>query len=414
MFKFMKFAYFLAIFVLLTVHAAAVGDERCIQCHTDELILQSLVSVPGKTDFSGVYPSGPLSAAKPETYFRRYLVDKAVFDKDPHFMNGCASCHKGDPKSDDQEKAHRGIIKRPSADLKVCGECHEGIAANFRTSLHYTVRGLSNKFSGRLSEKEKKIFSDKVFAQSCKTCHASCGDCHVSSPSIKGVRNGFIKGHGFVKKDEGKTCAVCHGGSVHPEYIGQYSGSPDAHHIKKMTCTDCHKKVQLHGDGLEYKNKNKVKNRPMCRDCHKSGNEAKTTARLAHAKHEGKVSCYGCHVHGKYGNCYNCHEGSRASLSPGFMLGTDPLDKKMLTTLRAIPITRETFLKSGIKMEKFDEEVDFRAAPVHNIKKSTERTRSCDICHINKKDFLTERSLPKNGSKTNKNLIFKMGPLDMN
>lgn len=414
MFKFMKSVYLLVLFAFLAIQAAAGTDESCVQCHTDDLILQSLVDVPGQFKLSGICPSGAPPVVSSETYYKRYLVDKTIIEKDPHFMNGCVSCHKGDAKSDDHEKAHKSIIKRPSADMKLCGDCHEDIVKTYGSSLHYTVKGIQSKFPERLSQKEEKTFSDKIFNRSCKTCHASCGDCHVSSPSIKGVRSGFIKGHGFVKKYESKTCAVCHGGRVYPEYTGKYGDGPDVHHLKKMSCTDCHKKVQLHGDGRAYNNKDEVRSRPRCRDCHKTGREAKSTARLAHAKHEGKVSCYGCHVQGKYGNCYDCHSGKGAVLMPDFILGADPGNNKMLTTLRTVPVTRNSFIKDGIKMEKFDEVKDYRATPVHNIKKSTERTRSCDICHVNKKDFLTERSLIKNGSKANRELIFKMGPLDLN
>ena len=126
------------------------------------------------------------------------------------------------------------------------------------------------------------------------------------------------------------------------------------------------------------------------------------------------MSCYGCHSQGEYNNCYNCHIGKGATSKLGFILGLNPDDKKTLTTLRAIPITRDTFLSAGIKMENYDEVPDYRAASVHNIQKSTERTRSCDTCHIKRKGFLSKESLIKNGSKTNESLIFKMLPLNIN
>jgi hypothetical protein len=410
----MKFTNFLAIFFLLLAYPAAGNNEGCIQCHTDESILETLVALPKIESRTGVGPAGPPAVVMPQTYYKRYLIDKNMLDKDPHFVNGCSSCHKGDEKSTDQDKAHKGIVSRPSADLKTCTDCHGDISGAYRNASHYTMQGALNKVSRRVSKKEEGIFAEKIFEKSCKSCHASCGDCHVRSPARDGLSSGFVKGHGFVKKDEGKTCAVCHGGRVYPEYTGKYGGSPDVHFRKGMTCVDCHKKTHLHSgtDG----NRGQVaagKNRPRCIDCHKIGKESGVLSKLAHARHEGKVSCYGCHSQGEYNNCYSCHIGKGSTSRLGFMLGADPNDKKVLTTLRAIPVARETFLSSGIKMENFDETPDYMATSVHNIQKSTERTRSCDTCHVQRKGFLSKGSLMKNGSKANEGLIFRMHPLNI-
>jgi len=413
--RLMKFTNFLVIFFLLLAYPAAGSNESCIQCHTDESILETLVTLPKIESLAGVGPAGPPAVVMPKTYYKRYLIDKSMLDKDPHFVNGCSSCHKGDEKSTEQEKAHKGVISKPSADLKICGDCHGDITEAYQNASHYTVQEMFNKASRRLSKKEEKVFAETVFGQSCKSCHASCGDCHVRSPSKDRISAGLINGHGFVKRDEGKTCGVCHGGRVYPEYTGKHNGNPDVHFQKGMACVDCHKKRHLHGgaDGIRT-NEKVAKNRPKCTDCHKLGKETKVTAKLAHSRHEGSVSCYGCHSQGEYNNCYNCHIGKGATSKLGFILGLNPGDKKTLTTLRAIPVTRDTFLSAGIKMENFDEVPDYRATSVHNIQKSTERTRSCDTCHVKRKGFLSKESLIKNGSKTNESLIFKMLPLNIN
>jgi hypothetical protein len=56
-------------------------------------------------------------------------------------------------------------------------------------------------------------------------------------------------------------------------------------------------------------------------------------------------------------------------------------------------------------MDNFDKLPNYWDAYPHNIKKRTNRTRSCDACHVEGKDFLTEEALIKDGSRANKELI---------
>lgn len=263
----------------------------------------------------------------------------------------------------------------------------------------------------RFSAAETKIFDREVFEKSCRVCHATCGDCHVKSPAISGISVGLIQGHRFVKKNEGKTCAFCHGGRVYPEFIGEYGGSPDVHYEKGMMCMDCHNKREMHGDGRIYRVKEEVRDRPSCRDCHKTGKESKLTAQIAHLKHQDRVSCYGCHSSAEYRNCYDCHIGGGSSAKPGFMLGLSPKNRKLVTTLRLIPTVRNSFKNAGIKMEKFDHLPNYWDTPAHNIKKRTERTRFCDTCHEERKGFLTKNMLIEKGSEANAKLIYHPKPI---
>ena len=343
--------------------------------------------------------------------YKGFLVDKNLLAKDPHFGAGCASCHKGDEKADKKETAHKGVVKRPSDDLSTCASCHDGIAKTYKTSLHYTTAGQKHGISKRMSPAELKVFNEKVFEQSCRSCHASCGDCHVKGPDIGGVSIGLIKGHQFVKRDEGKTCAFCHGGRVYPEFTGEYGGTADVHYQKGMICLDCHKKSESHGDGTAYTSRRDVKDKPACVNCHKPGSEKTAQAKLSHAKHGGKVSCTACHAAAPYRNCYDCHAGKGATAKPAFILGLRPQDKKTVTTLRIIPTVRETFRGAGIKMEHFDTLPNYWDSAVHNIRKRTERTRSCEVCHEKKKDFLTKETLIKDGSKANEGLIYTPKPI---
>lgn len=338
--------------------------------------------------------------------YKAFFVDKKLIDDDPHFLEGCGSCHFGDEKAQVKEMAHKDFIKRPSDDLKSCGKCHENIAKTYKDSLHYTTHGLKHGVSGRFSPKEAGTFNEKVFENACRSCHASCGDCHVRSPVIGGISTGLLKGHKFVKKDDGKTCALCHGGRVYPEFTGDYGGSADIHYQKGMVCLDCHKSAEFHGTGVAYKSRHEIKERPACTNCHKTGEEKTEKAKTAHTTHKGRLSCYSCHSGGTYRNCYDCHVGKGATSKPGFLLGISPRDKKTITTLRLIPTVRDTFREAGIKMEKFDALPNYRDTATHNIKKRTDRTRSCEVCHEEKKDFLTKGTLIKNGSKANEGLLY--------
>ncbi|MCX5820262.1 MAG: cytochrome c3 family protein [Deltaproteobacteria bacterium] len=338
--------------------------------------------------------------------YKGFLVDSAVLKQDPHFMMGCKFCHRGDADGQTREAAHKGLVKRPSDQADSCICCHKEIGVNYSKSLHYTTAGLKNGVRPRFSPAEAKHFDGKVFEASCRSCHASCGDCHVKAPPVGGIGIGLIDGHKFTKKNEGKTCAFCHGGRVYPEFTGDYGGNPDVHYEKGMMCVDCHKKAEMHGDGVAYATKQEVKDRPACVNCHdKLGQEKLLTTKIAHTTHRGKVTCQGCHSAGEYRQCYSCHTGAGATAKPGFILGLNPRDGKTLTTLRLIPTVRDTFAKAGIKMENFDALPNYWNSPVHNIRKRTDRTRSCDVCHVERSGFLKKETLPENGSKANEGLI---------
>lgn len=343
--------------------------------------------------------------------YKGFLVDKSLLNNDPHFSEGCGFCHKGDVKGATKDKAHKGLVARPSDDLSTCGNCHDKIAATYKTALHYTTAGQKHGAAGRLSQGELKMFEQKVFEQSCRSCHASCGDCHVKSPTISGVNIGLIKGHKFVKRDEGKTCALCHGGRVYPEFTGEYGGTADVHYEKGMICLDCHSKTDAHGDGRLYNSRRDMANKPACANCHKAGTEKTEKAKTAHASHKDKVSCQACHTSVPYRNCVSCHLGKGATSKPDFILGVNPRNKSMVTTLRTVPVVRDTFLSAGIKMERFDALPNYWDTVPHNIRKRTERTRSCEVCHEEKKGFLNKDTLLKNGSKANEGLIYSIKPI---
>ena len=334
-----------------------------------------------------------------------YVVDKEIIETDPHFEYGCSFCHEGDGNAATKTEAHKGMVKRPSDNPETCGTCHEGIAATYTLSLHYTNAGMKNGVSPRFSEKEKMVFDEAVFEQSCRSCHASCGDCHVQSPIVSGVNSGFIAGHDFVRKDESKTCALCHGGRVYPEFTGEYGGRPDIHYRNGMTCLDCHSADQMHGDGVAYNGRRDVENKPSCIACHEQTMNESPAAEEPHAIHSESVSCTACHTATGYRQCSSCHVGEGATSNPAIVLGDNPRIPGQLTTLRLIPTVRTTFEKAGIHQENFDVLPNYWDAVPHNIQKRTDRTRDCGTCHGEYLYFLEEANLPKNGSTKNLELI---------
>jgi hypothetical protein len=343
--------------------------------------------------------------------YKGFLVDAALLEKDIHLALGCTACHKGDNSVVSKEDAHKGLVKRPSDDLSLCGQCHGEIGAAYGKSIHYTTAGQRHGVAGRFSPAEQKRFDEKVFSQSCRSCHASCGDCHVKGPDVSGISVGLLAGHKFIRRDEGRTCGACHGGRVYPEFTGEYGGRPDIHYQRGMLCMDCHTKAELHGDGTAYKSKAEVKGKPDCRKCHPPSTERRLGLRIAHAGHRDKVSCYGCHTSAPYRQCMSCHAGQGSASRPGLLLGRSPRDGR-LTTLRLVPTVRDTFAGAGIAMEKFDALPNYWDSPVHSIRKKTSRTRSCDACHREKQDFLTKDALVPGGSRANERLIYLPKPIN--
>ncbi len=298
-------------------------------------------------------------------------------------------------------------MKRPSDDPASCASCHGGIAKTYKLSLHYSTAGMKSGVRPRFSAAEAKTYDAAVFEQSCRSCHASCGDCHVKSPVVSGVNLGLMAGHKFVRKDESKTCALCHGGRVYPEFTGEYGGNPDVHYQKGMSCVDCHKGSELHASLGAQADRRSVPDKPSCAACHPAGSEKTDKAKEAHADHGDKVSCSACHASSSYRGCASCHLGEGATSSPQFVIGENPRKPGQITTLRLVPTVRDTFKKAGIAQGNYDALPNFWDTVPHNTRKRTDRTRDCGSCHAEQANFLSEEGLPSGGSEANKRLIFK-------
>jgi len=343
--------------------------------------------------------------------YKGYLVDRAVLDLNTHFAEGCAFCHKGDENAREREAAHQGLVPRPSDDARICGQCHDDIADRYEKALHYTTAGLKNGVKGRFSKAETDRFDARVFEASCRRCHASCGDCHVKGPRLGKVCTGLLQGHRFVRKDEARTCGFCHGGRVYPEFTGQYGVVKDAHFEKGMMCLDCHSRKEMHGDGNRTASRKEVAERPRCETCHPAGQEKTEKAKKAHETHRKTLSCTACHALSTYKNCSNCHLGKGGQSKIGFYLGRSPRDPGIVTTLRLVPTVRNTFASAGIAMERYDALPNYWDTVPHVIRKVTERTTNCTMCHLVKMGFLTPSKLIEGGSEANEDLVYTPKPI---
>ena len=140
----------------------------------------------------------------------------------------------------------------------------------------------------------------------CATCHATCGQCHISRSNV--VKGGLLEGHQFLKTSSmHDVCVQCHGTSKEGGlYLADY-GVGDVHWIQgKMTCVDCHHGAELHGSGVAYENRYQVQELPRCTDCHALDTLAQEQS---HAIHRDKLSCHVCHSAGSVETCLGCHEG---------------------------------------------------------------------------------------------------------
>lgn len=332
-----------------------------------------------------------------------------------HGQLGCTTCHAGAPQTLDQAAAHRGLIARPSAQPeKACGSCHQEIAATFRKSLHFTARGMENGLRA-LTGPVRWAMARRPFQAACVSCHATCGDCHVSKPPFRPqpptILGGFLRGHEFVKSSPPEvTCGGCHSGRVAAEFTGTYEGFPaDVHFAKaKMTCTSCHSAAQLHGDGSAPPNRRANAARPACTDCHPAAAPGRSRLQ-AHNIHGDRLQCAVCHG-GILKSCDGCHAGAGATSRPTLKIGrnTDPNLRAAFMVLRHVPTTPDMLDRlTGLPntLVNFHRVPTWKPATPHNIQRVTARSRTCDACHNNANLFLRLQDLDPRDSQANGRVV---------
>ena len=321
------------------------------------------------------------------------------FKNSVHGRMPCTACHGGVDNTSDKKVAHSGsFIPNPSdyAEQK-CASCHTDIYLRTKNSLHeqgwgqksmVVIRsGLPNIPEGfdRLSAQIKQGYNDN-----CARCHATCGDCHVNRPKAAG--GGLLRGHAFSKPDMKDNCIACHSSRVGHAYLGQGAGTqPDVHLTQnRFTCTNCHTKNEIHGDGQIYDQRYKMPLLPKCTDCH----QGVQTNNIYHSAHFNSFSCNTCHSQ-DYNNCGSCHiggDGARIASYQDFKIGINPIPETKpykFAVLRRAVQAPDSWKNYGVPLlSNFSARPTYKYATPHNIIRWTDRTRvsqgqSCyEACHI--------------------------------
>ena len=376
------------------------GDTNiasCEGCHTNYAHLQA-VYTPDTTE-----PPGGCGGGAPhyEPYDRVYMGGEGfdAYKTSGHYAIGCVGCHKGTDNTSDKNSAHSGdFIKHPSVfNDEFCGACHSSIVDNFKTSLHHGT-GQKRKVTIRSGLSGPDEFDQlpehqiEGYNKNCSHCHASCGDCHIVRPPMGG--GGLANGHNFVRTPDMITvCVTCHVSRGGHAYLGVASGTkPDVHlTVMGYVCTDCHGKVDLHGDGQKVEQRYAYTKLPSCADCHTGIG----TSNTYHSVHFTDFNCQVCHSQ-DYNNCGSCHihgDGARIPAYMDFKIAVNPIPTVKpgfdFTLVRRTLAAPDNWQEYGVpQYANFNAFPTYNFTTPHNILRWTQRTEVTDgkacssNCHI--------------------------------
>lgn len=349
--------------------------------------------------------------------WEKVLVDGASYPSTVHGTIACTDCHGGEQAAD-KETAHNGLLANPSADPETyCGDCHPNTVTMAQNSLHSTLAGYWTVLDARSAPEGHEQLAE-AFGNHCASCHATCGECHVSQPN--GVGGGLIDGHNFNRTPSmTRNCTACHGSRVGNEFLGKHEGIMADVHFRqgRMSCVDCHSGAEMHGSGDNCEqchtgpeaaavpppnHRYDGIQSPRCESCHASvtikggGNEM-------HDQHGGDLSCQVCHSVA-HTSCDGCHvavsetTGNPFYATDGsymtFLIGRNvrksfdrPYD---YVPVRHVPISETNFDYYGDNLlPNFNALPTWAYATPHNIQRQTPQNASCDACHGQESLFLT-------------------------
>ncbi len=170
----------------------------------------------------------------------------------------------------------------------------KGEESFYSQSLHYTGEGMRSCYEdphGFMS-----ITGIPYKDLDCKICHVkSCDPCHAE-------KKGETYSYSSSKVKQMETCLPCHTRAGLTFTLGKKKGGLDVHVAAGMTCAECHKGQDVHGDGKLYDSMRQPEAlKVACVTCHTVDQSID-----AHTVHENRVDCAACHVTNTVA-CLNCH-----------------------------------------------------------------------------------------------------------
>lgn len=381
-----------------------VTEQTCEGCHTNSAALAALATTTGSGDASGSL--SPLSPAQ-RVYIQLGADQHGFSDIDStHARMSCAGCHSGQsPVAEETDvkamtAAHQGLKRDPSADPQMgCGGglCHGDIARRGITSMHRQGWGqkaqLALRFSAAGTSFEQcPVEMQDGFESNCATCHATCGQCHISRPNVTG--GGFagdLSGgnHKFIRKpSETLVCTACHSNTVGVEWRGELAGeNPDLHQGFGFTCKTCHTE-DFHGAGnsdTELTSLYEVEGMASCyTPCH-ANDASKNLFHQTHWAGQGTnepLSCFVCHsdtinhFDSNFPSDYSkVYQDFQIGKNPNYQQSGKPHSDEKWAVVRHLSNTRNGFSGWGIpSLSNYDALETYQYTSPHNLQRWTSRT----------------------------------------
>ncbi len=350
--------------------------------------------------------------------WERVWIDAETYSEDVHSYINCTECHGGEAV-DDPEIAHDGLVTEVVNSPEVCGRCHLDSGIPAFNSLHNTLRGYDTVLYER-SAPEHYAAIEEMEANHCTSCHATCGDCHVSQPSSVG--GGLLEGHSFVPSPSmSRNCTACHGSRVKNEYYGANEDIPsDVHFRARMSCVECHPADEMHGmDGASVDHRYDGAQQPTCESCHDDIVMGEESEIREHEEHGADaMSCQVCHSTA-YINCVNCHVEQTEDGTPfftvednfmAFYIGMNPEVSEerpyRYVPVRHVPIAPDSFSFYGENLlPNFDSRPTWVYATPHNIQRVAPQAERCRNCHGNEDLFLLRQNVAREERAANASVI---------